>query len=276
MLENHQDANSVTTLTLEQRNAWAREQIELKARLIEFDDFDFEKIIKENESFFFSNLNYIGGVDISFVQDNDEDAVASLVVLKFPSLEVVYEDFKALKMNLPYIAGFLAFREVLPLLDLIEKLKSTNSDIFPQVILVDGNGVLHPRRFGLASHLGVLANVPTVGVGKNFLQIDDGEHLTMAHMKKISKEVLNKGGDVYYLKGDSGSLWGAAVRSLDNTTNPIFVSVGHRISLESAIQLVLQCCRFRVPEPTRQADLRSREFIRKRLNLTINLSGDTT
>jgi len=188
------------------------------------------------------------------------------VVLKYPKLEVIYEDFVAVKLKLPYIAGFLAFREVSPLLDLIRKLELACPAILPQVIVVDGNGVLHPRRFGLASHLGVLANVPTVGVGKNFLQIDDGEHLTMTYVKRASRNSLKKGGDVYYLRGDSGMVWGAAVRSLDSTTNPIFVSVGHRISLETAIQLILQCCRYRIPEPTRQADVRSREFIRTQFN----------
>lgn len=197
---------------------------------------------------------------------------------------MIYENFSSVKLSLPYIAGFLAFREVTPLLDLLRNLKKTNPDIFPQVIIVDGNGTLHPRRFGLASHLGVLANVPTIGVGKNFLQIDDGENLTMAHVKMAVKEKLKKGGDTYLLQGQSGVIWGAvcikkraqiylrlinfifyflkAVRSLDNTTNPIFVSVGHRISLDTSIQIVLKCCRYRIPEPTRQADIRSREFIR--------------
>ncbi|CAG8586163.1 11451_t:CDS:2, partial [Ambispora gerdemannii] len=176
---------------------------------------------------------------------------------------VIYEDYKSVKLELPYVPGFLAFREVKPLVDLISTLKITKPEIYPKVIFVDGNGILHPRRFGLACHLGVLVNVPTIGVSKNFLQIDnDGEQLTMVHVKKQCKVLLVKGGDVYHLRGDSGQYWGAAVRSLDSTTNPIFVSVGHRISLDTAIQLVLKCCRYRIPEPTRQADLRSRDFIR--------------
>ncbi|CAG8695159.1 3103_t:CDS:1, partial [Gigaspora rosea] len=104
------------------------------------------------------------------------------------------------KLKLPYIAGFLAFREVTPLLELLQNLQQNNPEIFPQVVIVDGNGILHPRKFGLASHLGVLANVPTIGVGKNFLQIDDGDELTMSYVKKTVKEKLNKGGDVYFLR----------------------------------------------------------------------------
>nr|CAG8583790.1 7736_t:CDS:2 [Entrophospora candida]CAG8585681.1 7687_t:CDS:2 [Entrophospora candida] len=201
----------------------------------------------------FQGLKYIGGVDLSFIKDSQEDAVASLVI---------YENFLSVKLKLPYIAGFLAFREVESILELLKTLEKSNSSIYPQVIIVDGNGTLHPRGFGLASHLGVLANIPTIGVAKNFLQIDDGENLTMVNVKNMAKEKLSKGGDTYLLEGNSGTIWGAALRSLDSTTNPVFVSIGHRISLETAIHLVLKCCKYRVPEPTRQADVRSREYIR--------------
>ncbi|CAH1762267.1 8847_t:CDS:2, partial [Entrophospora sp. SA101] len=210
----------------------------------------------------FQGLKYIGGVDLSFIKDSQEDAVASLVILEYPSLNVIYENFLSVKLKLPYIAGFLAFREVESILELLKTLEKSNSSIYPQVIIVDGNGTLHPRGFGLASHLGVLANIPTIGVAKNFLQIDDGENLTMVNVKNMAKEKLSKGGDTYLLEGNSGTIWGAALRSLDSTTNPVFVSIGHRISLETAIHLVLKCCKYRVPEPTRQADVRSREYIR--------------
>ncbi|RIA95435.1 endonuclease V-domain-containing protein [Glomus cerebriforme] len=266
MNSNYDNNPSIT-----QMEEWARVQTELKLNLIETDDLDFTKTIKEDNGeqvIEFNGLNYIGGVDLSFEnnENNEESAIASLIVLKYPSLEVIYENFSSVKLELPYIAGFLAFREVAPLLDLLQNLKKMKPNIFPQVIIVDGNGTLHPRRFGLASHLGVLANVPTIGVGKNFLQIDDGETLTMAHVKATVKEKLKKGGDTYLLQGQSGMIWGAAVRSLDHTTNPIFVSVGHRISLETSIQIVLKCCRYRIPEPTRQADIRSREYIRNHIS----------
>ncbi|CAG8549880.1 10367_t:CDS:2 [Paraglomus occultum] len=239
-----------------QREEWMQQQITLKSRLIETDDISFST---DNE---FTGLRYIGGVDLSFVKDNNNDAIASLVVLTYPALEILYTDYQKVSLDYPYIAGFLAFREVAPLLSLITSLQSKQPSIFPQFIIVDGNGTLHPRQFGLACHLGVLADVPTIGVGKNFLQIDDGVELSMPHVKKVTKDVLKKGGDVYYLKGQSGTVYGAAVRSLDTTTNPIFVSVGHRISLDTAIRLVLRCCKYRIPEPTRQADICSREFIR--------------
>ena len=122
---------------------------------------------------------------------------------------MIYENFLTVKLKLPYIAGFLAFREVEPILELLKTLKKTNSNIYPQIVIVDGNGTLHPRRFGLASHLGVLADIPTIGVAKNFLQIDDGENLTMINVKSMAKKRLNKGGDTYLLEGKSGVIWGA-------------------------------------------------------------------
>ncbi|CAG8527344.1 9745_t:CDS:2 [Diversispora eburnea] len=245
-----------------QKDIWAREQSELKLKLIEVDDLSFTSHEKDGK-IEFQGLCYIGGVDVSFLENNNQEAVASLVVLEYPSLEVIYEDFKMIKLKLPYIAGYLAFREVDPLLELLDLLKQNKPFIYPQIIFVDGNGTLHPRRFGLACHLGVLANIPTIGIAKNFLHIDDGYNMTMAYTKIKAKELLKKGGDYYFLQGDSGVIWGAAVRSLESTTNPIYVSVGHRICLETTLRLVSKCCHYRIPEPTRQADIRSREFIRK-------------
>ncbi|ORX92755.1 endonuclease V, partial [Basidiobolus meristosporus CBS 931.73] len=164
----------------------------------------------------------------------------------------------------PYIPGFLAFREVHVLLELVEKLRNNKPEFLPQVLLVDGNGVLHPRGFGLASHLGVLTDIPTIGVAKNFLQINDGPELTMAKVKTQCHKLLQKGGDKLPLIGDSGTLWGMAVRTLDTTTNPIFISTGHRVSHETAVAIALHCSLYRIPEPIRQADLRTRSLIRRR------------
>jgi deoxyinosine 3'endonuclease (endonuclease V) len=118
------------------------------------------------------------------------------------------------KLTLPYIATFLAFREVPFLVKLIEDLRSTNPSIFPQIILVDGNGFLHPRGFGLACHLGVLTGVPTIGIGKTFLMLDG---LTIKHIKDLEK-TLKQGGDVAELKGESGIVWGAVLKK-KTTTN---------------------------------------------------------
>ncbi|XP_054391859.2 endonuclease V isoform X6 [Pongo abelii] len=133
-----------------------------------------------------------------------------------------------------------------------------------QVLLVDGNGVLHHRGFGVACHLGVLTDLPCVGVAKKLLQVDGLENNAL-HKEKI--RLLQTRGDSFPLLGDSGTVLGMALRSHDRSTRPLYVSVGHKMSLEAAVRLICCCCRFRIPEPVRQADICSREHIRKSLGL---------
>lgn len=183
--------------------------------------------------------------------------------------EVVHESRAVVEMREPYIPGFLAFREVEFLLGRLEEVRRTHPRHYPQVILVDGNGTLHPRGFGLASHLGVLADIPCVGVGKKLYHVD-GLKKGPEHKQKIQTR-LRRRGDYFHLVGESGRTWGAvretcserAVRTSDGATNPVYVSVGHKISLETAVRLVLACSLKRIPEPVRQADLLSRKYLRK-------------
>ncbi|RUP52166.1 endonuclease V-domain-containing protein [Jimgerdemannia flammicorona] len=248
------------------------EQLQLKQRHILHDDFTFTCDANGQ----LDGLCYVAGVDLSFPLDNEEDAVACLVVLEYPtlqvrwellqdsSLNVIYEDFLDVKLSLPYIAGFLAFREVAPLLDLLTKLKNLKPEIYPQIILVDGNGLLHPRLFGLACHLGVLSSTPTIGIAKNFLQIADGASLTMSAVKRHCRAHLAGAGDKYVLRGDSGTVYGAALRMTRDAPNPIFVSQGHRVTLETAVRVAMACAKYRVPEPIRAADGKSREYVRNK------------
>jgi len=206
----------------------------------------------------YEDLHLIGGVDISFVKDNPIDACASLIVLKYPSFQIVYSNFKMVKLKLPYIPSFLAFREVSFLMDLLNELRTTKPHLVPQVILVDGNGILHPRGFGLASHLGVLSGIPTIGVGKTFFHVDG---ITTDKVKEMEKQ-LQHGGSHVELVGESGTVWGSILRSTESSQKGIYVSQGHKISLETAVKVVQACCLYRIPEPVRQADLQSRQFIR--------------
>jgi len=201
----------------------------------------------------------VAGVDISFVKGNDVDACACLVIMSWPELEVVHTLMEMVELTLPYIPTFLAFREVGFLLNLVNKVRQSKPDIVPQLILVDGNGFLHPRGFGLACHFGVLTGIPTIGVGKTLLYVDG---LKKGSVKKKFTEECKKGGDFTLLVGDSGQCWGAAFKSTDDNTNPIFVSLGHKVDLQTAIEIVKRSCKFRIPEPVRQADLLSREYIR--------------
>jgi deoxyribonuclease V len=137
-------------------------------------------------------------------------------------------------VTFPYVPGLLAFRELPALLEAIAMLKRA-----PDVIIVDGHGYAHPRRFGITCHLGVLLDVPTIGCAKSILvgDADPPENHIGASTPLIHK----------------GDVVGSALRSKLNT-KPLFVSIGHRVSLQSACALVLNCCRgYRLPEPTRLA-----------------------
>ncbi|KAF8945804.1 hypothetical protein BGZ47_001941 [Haplosporangium gracile] len=263
----------------DQKQEWAKQQSILKSNLIVVDDHpDWSLALKDDNTHRLESvegLRYIGGVDLSFIVGNNEDAIASLIVLSYPNFKVVYENHAKVKLTLPYIAGYLAFREVEPLLDLISTLRSARPELEPQVILVDGCGILHPRGFGLASHLGLLSNIPTVGCSKNYLVIDNDGPLLGSHPTKLKKDFKKfvtahpETHGLMPLKGTvTGKTYGAALaaetgKAAEGAQNPIFVSIGHKVSLETAVALVRACSRFRVPEPIRQADLKSRNEIRK-------------
>eukprot|EP01080_Neovahlkampfia_damariscottae_P008259 gene8259-84_t len=219
---------------------WEKEQIELKKLLVTKDDFDFDINSEDN------SLKLIGGVDISFGKEDPNDAVASLVVLSFPELKVEFEIYKKVKMQQPYISGFLAFREVDFLVDLINIVRKEHSKYVPQLIMVDGSGVHHPRGFGLASHLGVLIGIPTIGIAKKLLAIDG---IDREKVKKMKEEME---GDSYsLLKGDSGVIHGALYKVKGNK-NVVYVSIGHKVSLETSLEITKKTCLFKNPEPRRK------------------------
>ena len=189
------------------------------------------------------------------------NACACYVVID-NSLELVYKDTKMVKMTAPYVPGFLAFREAQFLIDLVETQKTIQPEVTPRALLVDGNGVLHPRQCGIACHIGVATGLPAVGVAKNLHQIQEfGDQFTRESVKeRFSK--LTQAGEHITLATEEGKILGAALKTSANSSNPVYVSVGSGLSLASALQLVNKVSRYRVPEPTRQADMISREFLR--------------
>ncbi|XP_071430031.1 endonuclease V isoform X2 [Pithys albifrons albifrons] len=242
--------------TAERRCRWEREQARLKATVV---DQDTEQWQREPN---FCGLERVGGVDLSYTKGDDTTACASLVVLSYPDLEVLYEDCRLVTVTAPYVAGFLAFREVPFLVEAVQRLQQEEPKLRPQVLLVDGNGLLHPRGFGVACHLGVLTDLPCIGVAKNLLQMD-GVVRDELHREQIRS--LQRSGDTFPLTDTSGRVLGMVLRSSSNSSKPLYVSVGHRMGLDTAVRLVGSCCRYRIPEPIRQADIRSREYIRKHL-----------
>ena len=179
----------------------------------------------------FGDIKTVAGVDLGFKKDV---ARASVVVLSFPELQLIDGVLVESPVPFPYIPGLLSFRETPPLLKSFTQLKTE-----PDLIIADGQGIAHPRRFGIASHLGLILDRPTIGCAKSRLW---GRH----------KHPNNEAGSIEYLY-DKNEIIGAAVRTRSNVS-VVYVSVGHRISLYSAIRLTLACCgRYRLPETTRYA-----------------------
>ncbi|MFH1169274.1 MAG: deoxyribonuclease V [Chloroflexota bacterium] len=190
---------------------------------------------------------FAAGVDIS-VDKATGMALAAVVVLDYPGLRLMETSTVAGRLAFPYVPGLLSFREAPLILAACEKLS-----LVPDIILVDGQGIAHPRRFGLASHLGLFLNTPAIGCAKSRLC---GSH----------EEPGGEAGSYAELK-DKGEVIGVALRTRDGV-KPIYVSTGHMISLESAIEWVLRCCRgYRLPEPTRLAHLAAGSSLRKEINL---------
>jgi len=178
---------------------------------------------------------FIAGVDIS-VGKGEGMATGAVVVLQYPELRVVETKVARGKLDFPYIPGLLSFRESPLTLAACQKLTIT-----PDLILVDGQGIAHPRRLGLASHLGLLLNTPTIGCAKSRLC---GSHEAPGVEPGSYVEVV-----------DRGEIIGAALRT-KLRVKPIYVSIGHKVDLETAIYWVMNCCRsYRLPEPTRLAHL---------------------
>ena len=179
----------------------------------------------------FGKINTVAGVDIGFKKDI---ARASVVVLRFPGLQVVDSVVTESPVRFPYVPGLLSFREIPPLLTAFTQLQTE-----PDLIIVDGQGIAHPRRFGLASHLGLILDKPTIGCAKSRLW---GRY----------EEPETEQGSYTYLM-DKDEVIGAVVRTRRNV-KVVYVSIGHRISLDSARTLTLACCRgYRLPETTRYA-----------------------
>ena len=144
----------------------------MKAKMVEVDDFPFELTKLESESFSKPLLKRVAGVDISAAKSDNNLAVVAVVIVDYETLNVLYEKYELVYLKQPYVPGFLAFREVEHLMKMFNDLKSFDSSLLPEVILVDGNGIYHSNRFGLACHLGVLIDIPAFGCSKTVFAVD--------------------------------------------------------------------------------------------------------
>ncbi|RLB29866.1 MAG: deoxyribonuclease V [Deltaproteobacteria bacterium] len=180
-------------------------------------------------------IKYVAGLDVSYAKGSNK-MWAGVIVLDFPSLGKTEERWSQKKVSFPYIPGLLSFREIPALIDALRKI-----EIEPDLIFCDGQGIAHPRGLGLASHLGVLLNKPTIGCAKSLLV---GKY----------NQVREHKGDYVYLRHQNRVI-GAVVRT-KSKVKPIFISPGYGIMLNDCIKFVLETClTYRIPEPTRQAHL---------------------
>lgn len=180
---------------------------------------------------------FIAGVDAAF---SDSHVFAAACLFSFPDLELIEEVIAAAVIHFPYIPGFLSFREGPALIQAVRRLKTK-----PDLILVDGQGIAHPRGIGIASHLGVLLDIPTVGCAKSRLI---GEFIEPGPKKGFWSPLLHK-----------KKIIGAVLRTRDRV-RPLFVSPGHKVNLENSIDIVLACTiKYRIPEPLRRADILSKK-----------------
>lgn len=182
----------------------------------------------------FGEIRAVAGVDAHFDRARAL-ARAAVCLFSYPELRPIAEAVVEGPLRFPYVPGLLSFREIPPVLDVLEKLPAP-----PDLILCDGHGYAHPRRFGLACHLGVLTDTPTIGVAKSRLV---GEHAEPGPERGARAALVHDGETI-----------GAVVRTRARV-RPVYVSVGHRVSLDTAVALVLACTpRWRLAEPIRAAD----------------------
>ena len=182
----------------------------------------------------FPPLRVIAGVGVGF-EDEGRVTHAAAVLLDAQNLQMLAQEIVRVPTSMPYVPGLLSFRELPALLKVLALLPHV-----PDLIFCDGQGIAHPRRLGIAAHLGVATGLPTIGVAKKILV---GSHAELA---------LERGACVPLL--DRGETIGWVLRSKDRV-QPLIVSPGHRVSLEAAPRLVLEYGRgYRLPEPTRLAD----------------------
>ena len=181
----------------------------------------------------FPDLTHVAGVDVGMLE-RGKITRAAVAVLAFPELDLVDQAIVKIKTTFPYVPGYLSFRELPAVLQAIEQLS-----VSPDMFLCDGQGIAHPRRLGIASHLGVLLDMPTIGVAKS----------------RLIGTYVEPGPD----KGDFSALYdgdeqiGVVLRTRSGV-KPLFISPGHRVSIASAIQITLACIpKYRLPETTRHA-----------------------
>jgi deoxyinosine 3'endonuclease (endonuclease V) len=200
----------------------------------------------------FKKLEFVAGADVAY-NDESKKMIAALVVVDINTLNVIDTAYHDMEVTFPYVPGLFSFREVPPLKEAFSKLK-----IKPDLIVCDGHGIAHPNGIGMASHLGLELNIPTIGCAKS--------RLVGAYDKLL---LGPKRGDFQNMIWNDRVV-GVALRTQDNV-NPVFVSIGHMIDLDTAINLILRLSpSYRLPETTRYADQLVNAKMKDRLEIDLH------
>lgn len=236
---------------------WLTKQTDIAERVIKKDSNSFAT--------FFCGSNFspdrdifVAGADISFSTNLPDYAIGTLTVVilrKSGALDLVYSKSRSVSMEYPYVPSFLGFREAPVVSAMLADLQPAVRNAL-DCVLLDGNGFLHPRKAGLACHVGVEENLPTIGVSKALLCVDGLVE------KEVRDSTAAQAPSAFDVIGNSGTLWARALITGNAKVKPVYVSIGHRVSLDSATGLVRRLCHYRVPEPIRLADLHSRALLR--------------
>ncbi|OUL61657.1 deoxyribonuclease V [Flavobacterium sp. AJR] len=193
-----------------------------------------DKVIKQDQ--LPEIIKYIAGVDVAY-NDGSDKMIGAIVVLNAQTYEVVEQAFHEMEITFPYVPGLFSFREIPPLIEAFKKLT-----IKPDLIVCDAQGIAHPKGVGMATHLGIELDIPTIGCAKKRL-VGSYDKTLLGQKRGDTQELIY-----------NNVLVGKTLRTQDNT-NPMYVSIGHKISLETAINWVLKLTPdYRLPETTRQAD----------------------
>lgn len=219
---------------------------------IQYQESGAKQVITQ-DTMHFDTIRYVGGLDISFDKTDNSRGCAYLSILDLKSGQIVYETYQICQLSIPYVSGFLGFREIPIYKTLIANAQSNGWT--PNIIMVDGTGLLHDRKFGCACHLGVEIDIPTIGVSKTLLCVDG---LNEKVIKDQFRASCQKKTDSIELVGQSGFVYGLALKTSDKAANPLYVSVGHKVSLSTAKTLVLATCTYKNPEPIRNSDIKSK------------------
>ncbi|MEN7547329.1 deoxyribonuclease V [Rapidithrix thailandica] len=184
---------------------------------------------------FQQEVKLVGGADISYNRFSST-AYAGIVILRFPEMEIIEKQTAVATMHFPYVPGLLSFREIPPIAEAWKKIKTR-----PDVMVLDGHGMAHPRRMGIASHFGIVFQIPTIGCAKKVLT---GSFDMPENQKGDTSPLMDKEEQI-----------GTVLRTKPNV-KPVFISPGHLMDFKSAIDIIKPCIKgYRIPEPTRQAHL---------------------